>query len=301
MKPEIKIERILFATDFLENSRLSLDYAVCFAQKFGATIIMLHVVQLSQAAKEAELEISGPSATRKAAEQRLEKLAEGVRRLDIPVDVHVVDGFVCETVIASVRTYRADLLVLGTHGVHRGLDHFLIGSNTEKILMAAECPTLTVGAHVLSGFDIEEHLKEIMYFSDFTPEATAAAPVAMFLSKEFSVPVDTCLLLPAESRSNEKLREILSERYCESMKDAVGDDDVDWCTPAFQLEQGLELDQMMDRAESQDAGLIVLGVHGESQLGRHLHTSFAYQVLANATCPVVTVRKTPSADGRLHL
>jgi nucleotide-binding universal stress UspA family protein len=124
MKPEIKIERILFATDFLENSRLSLDYAVCFAQKFGATIIMLHVVQLSQAAKEAELEISGPSATRKAAEQRLEKLAEGVRRLDIPVDVHVVDGFVCETVIASVRTYRADLLVLGTHGVHRGLDHF---------------------------------------------------------------------------------------------------------------------------------------------------------------------------------
>lgn len=298
MKPEIKIKRILFATDFLENSRLSLDYAVCFAQKFGATIVMLHVVQFSQAAKEAELEISGPSVTRKAAEQRLEKLAEGVRRLDIPVEVHVVDGLVCETVIASVGTYRADLLVLGTHGVHRGLDHFLIGSNTEKILLAVGCPTLTVGAHVLSGFDLEEHLKEIMYFSDFTPEATAAAPFALYLSKAFSVPVDTCLLLPAESGSNEELRQNLTERYCESMKGAVGDDEVDWCTPAFQLDRGLELDQMLDRAQSQDAGLIVLGVHGESQLGRHLHTSFAYQVLAKAVCPVVTVRKTPSADER---
>ena len=296
MRPEIKIERILFATDFLENSRLSLDYAVCFAQHFKATIVMLHVVLLSQPAREAELEMSGPSMTRKAAQERLEILAKGVRRLGIPVETHVVDGLVCETIIASVATYDADLLVLGTHGVHRGLDHLLIGSNTEKILLAAECPTLTVGAHVLSGFDIEEHLKEIMYFSDFTPEATAAAPVALFLGKEFSVPVDPCLLLPVVARDNERLRDELAEDYCERMKTAVDDTNLDWCSPAFQLERGMELDQIIERAESQSAGLIVLGVHAESHLGRHLHTSFAYQVLAQATCPVVTVRSGPSSE-----
>ena len=290
MKNQIKIERILFATDFLENSRLSLDYAVCFAQHFKATIVMLHVILLSPAAHEAEIDISGPSVSRKAAEQRLETLAAGVRRLNIPVETHVVDGLVCDTIIASVHTYQADLLVLGTHGVHRGLEHLLIGSNTEKILLAAACPTLTVGAHVLSGFDIEEHLKEIVYFSDFTPEATAAAPFALFLGKALSVPVDPCVLLPVIAERNEKLRQEMAEEYCASMQSAVGDDDRDWCTPAFQLERGLELDQVIERAESQSAGMIVLGVHAESQLGRHLHTSFAYQVLAQATCPVVTVR-----------
>jgi nucleotide-binding universal stress UspA family protein len=176
----------------------------------------------------------------------------------------------------------------------------LIGSNTEKILLASECPTLTVGAHVLSGFDIEEHLKEIVYFSDFTPEATAAAPIALLLGREFSAAVHSCVLLPPVAESNERLRQELTESYCESMKAAVGKADTAWCAPAFQLERGMALDQIIERAESQRAGLIVLGVHGESQLGRHLHTSFAYQVLSRASCPVLTVRATPSADGRAH-
>jgi nucleotide-binding universal stress UspA family protein len=216
--------------------------------------------------------------------------------LNIPVETHVVDGLVCKTVIASVHTYRADLLVLGTHGVHRGLDHLLIGSNTEKILLAAACPTLTVGAHVLSGFDIEEHVKEVLYFSDFTPEATAAAPFALFLGKALAVPVDPCLLLPVIAETSEKVRKQMAEEYCESMRSAVGEKDRDWCTPGFQLERGLELGQIIARAESQSAGLIVLGVHAETQLGRHLHTSFAYQVLAQATCPVVSVRQSPSKN-----
>jgi nucleotide-binding universal stress UspA family protein len=296
MQSSLKIERILYATDFLENSRLALDYAVCFAQHFKAKIVMLHVVLLSQAAREVELGKSGPSMTRKSCEQRLEKLAEGVRRLGLSVDTHVVDGLICETVIRSVDTYHADLLVLGTHGVHRGLDHLLIGSNTEKILLSVGCPTLTVGAHVLSGFEIEDNLKEVMYFSDFTPEATAAAPIALFLGKEFSVPVESCLLLPEVAENNEKLRRQLAADYCESMKLAVEDTESEWCTPTFQLERGMELDQIIKRAESQHAGLIVLGVYAESQLGRHLHTSFAYQVLAEATCPVVTMRAPSMAD-----
>jgi nucleotide-binding universal stress UspA family protein len=300
MKSSIKIERILYATDLLENSRLALDYAVCFAQHFKATIVMLHVVTLSPAAREAELQLNGPSLARSASQQRLENLAEGVRRLGIPVDTHVVDGLVCATVIASVKTYRADLLVLGTHGVHRGLDHLLIGSNTEKILLSAECPTMTIGAHVLSGFDIEEHLKEIMYFSDFTPEATAAAPIALFLSKEFAAPVDPCLLLPPAAEKNESLRHQLAEDYCKSMKATIDNADAEWCTPAFQLDRGLELDQMIQRAKTQSAGLIVLGVHAESQFGRHVRTSFAYQVLSQASCPVVTVRPTPQANSGAH-
>lgn len=286
-----KMDRILFATDFLENSRLALDYAVCFAQHFNATIVMLHIVFLRQAAMEAEMHIAGPSASRKAAEQRLNTLAAGVRRLGLNVEVHVVSGFVCDVVLDSVKTYKADLLVLGTHGAHRGLDHLLIGSNTEKILLSADCPTLTVGAHVLSGFSFEEHLKEILYFSDFTPEATAAAPYALFLGNEFHIPVEIGQLLPVV---NPKLQSQLAEDYCESLKAVIGDAEAEWCLPAFQLERGMELDQIVERAETQSAGMIVLGVHAESHLGRHLRTSFAYEVLARATCPILTIRHKPT-------
>ena len=51
---ELRIKRILFATDFLESSRLALDYAVAFAHHFKSTVVLLHAVELSPAAEGAE-------------------------------------------------------------------------------------------------------------------------------------------------------------------------------------------------------------------------------------------------------
>ncbi|MGA7156356.1 MAG: universal stress protein [Acidobacteriaceae bacterium] len=288
---EIRIKRILFATDFLESSRLALDYAVAFASHFQATIVMLHVVELSQAAAEVETVWQVGSRMRAAATKRVHSLADGVKRLGLQVEVLVEEGIPADVILRTAASNQIDLLVLGVHGVHRGIEHLLIGSNTEKILLEASCPTLTIGAHVLSGVDLRLHFDEIIYFSDFTPEATAAAPYAVFFSKEFGAPIDVCQLLPVVAESSERLRRELAEEYCKSMKLALNTDDSDWCSPAFQLKRGMEVDQVIKRAQIENAGLIVLGVRTESQLGRHLHTSFAYHLLAGATCPVLSIRR----------
>ncbi len=272
---QLKVKRILFATDFLESSRLALDYAVAFAHHFQATIVMLHVVELSQPAREAEAKASRPSLTRKAAQERLEALAAGVRRTGLEVTAIVESGIPCDVILQAVESHSADLLVLGIHGVHRGVEHLLIGSNTEKILLSACCPVMTVGAHVLAGIDLVLQLKEILYFTDFTPEAAAAAPYAAFLAKAFGIPVDVCQL---------------AEDPSDTVSQFVPATNLQGSTRAFQLERGMEIDQIIDRAHSQGAGFIVLGVGPTSQLGRHLHTSFAYQLLAKATCPVVSIR-----------
>ncbi len=174
---EGKFEQILFATDFLESSRLGLDYAVALAHHFRAKMIMVHAVELSQPAKVAELLSKKSSISRKDAVARLEAFASGVRRTGLEVESYVEDGIPCEIVLGAVASHRADLLVLGVHGVHRGIAHLLVGSNTETILLSAKCPTLTVGPHVPGGIDLTLHLEEILYFSDFTPEAAVAAPI----------------------------------------------------------------------------------------------------------------------------
>lgn len=288
-----RMKRILFATDSLESSRLALDYAVAFAEHFQSTLIMLHVVELSQAAREVEAEISGPSLMRRVARERLDTLADGVRQLGLTAAVHVEDGIPSDVILRAIESHQADLLVLGTHGVHRGLEHLLVGSNTEKILLSATCPTLTVGAHVLSGVSLKLHLNEIIYFSDFTPEATAAAPYAAFLGREFHAPVETCQLLPVIAENDEKLQIELAQRYCDVMKQLPVDPTSEWLLPVSQLKRGMEVDQILERAQRQSAGLIVLGVRTTSMLGRHLHTSFAYHLLARATCPVLSVRRLP--------
>jgi nucleotide-binding universal stress UspA family protein len=100
--------------------------------------------------------------------------------------------------------------------------------------------------------------------------------------------VDVCQLLPVVAEGNERLKKQLAEDYCQNMKSILVQDST-WCQPTFQLERGMQLAQIIDRAKSQHAGLIILGAHTQSLVGRHLHTSFAYQVLGRATCPVFTI------------
>jgi nucleotide-binding universal stress UspA family protein len=295
-----KIDRILFATDFLGSSRLALDYAVAFAQHFKSTVIMVHALELPNSAQEVETKTRLPSVTRKIACERLEAIARGVRNAGIEVEAFVEDGMPSEVIPHAVEKHAADLLVLGVHGVHRGIAHLLVGSNTENILLSATCPTMTVGAHVLAGVVPSLHFSEILYFSDFTPDATAAAPYAAFLGKEFDAPIDVCQLIPEGAQNNPGLSRALADRYCEAILEVFPDAHPNWRMPSFQLDRGMEVDELIERARSQSAGLIILGIRAESHLGRHLHTSFAYQLLANATCPVVSVRRQSPGTSKIN-
>ena len=287
---KIGLKRILFATDFLSSSRLALDYAVALAAHFKATVIMLHVAELSQAAEEVEAETRLPSLSRRIAQERLEALAKGVRRLGIDVETHVDEGIAANVIMSSCARYRTDLLVLGVHGVHRGIDHLLVGSNTEKILLSSTCPVLTVGAHVLAGVDLDLHLNEIMYFSDLSPEAAAAAPYAAFFGQEFNAPIQISQLLPEYAEDDPQATQLLVKTYCDNIKSTLGETSSEWCLTAHQLQHDTAVQQMIERSQSQHTGLIVLGVHAESHFGRHLHTCYAYRLLARATCPVLSVR-----------
>jgi nucleotide-binding universal stress UspA family protein len=285
----LKLRRILFATDFLESSRLALDYAVALAHHFKAALLLLHAVELSPAAEEAEGLTKRPSVSRNLAEERLEAFASGVRRTGLRVDTLVEDGSPCQVILDTVKSQAPDLLIMGVHGVHRGVGHLVIGSNTEKILLTVTCPTLSVGAHVLAGIDLNLRLNEILYCSDFTPAAVAAARYALLLGEAFHLPVDVCHLAPPDGDDTNTPEKIAAD-YCAALRKMMPGSAEEWCTPAFHLKHSMTLKQILERVESEFAGLIVLGVHAESQLGRHVRTSLAYELLTRAVCPILSVR-----------
>ncbi len=285
----MQVKTVVLATDFMESSRLALDYAVSFAHHYQAELVLLHAFEMTEAATSAELTSHRPSMRRSSKQERLEAFAEGIRRTGVSVRWELVEGPVCDALLKATQSLNADLLVIGTHGTHHGLDHMLIGSNTEALLLNASCPTLTVGRHVLGGVRLDIEFKKILYVSDFTPEAAAAAPYALLLGREFGAEVDVCQLMPEIAEDNPELRNELAERYCEQMRTILGEPEHSWCAPAFQLDRAMALDQLVERVQSDSAGLIVMGVKRSSQLGRHLRTSFAYQLLAKAVCPILTI------------
>jgi nucleotide-binding universal stress UspA family protein len=144
----IDLHRILVPFDFSKHSENALTYAVAFAEKFGAELHLLHVVQdLSMFLP--DVVTAGPplvppvdqltGASRAALDRVIDQ--NDLKRLSVHAEVR--EGTPFHEIIRSAREKDIDLIVMGTHG-RSGLAHVLLGSVTEKVVRKAPCPVLTV-------------------------------------------------------------------------------------------------------------------------------------------------------------
>ncbi len=289
MTSHLPAKKILLATDFLESSRLALDYAVAITHHYHARLLIMHIFHRPQAAIEEEA-LGGPSISRLSCERRLEAFASGVRRAGVDADWSLVEGWMPDSLLAQVEETKPDLLVLGTHGVYRGLGHMVIGSNAEAMLLSTRFPTLTVGRHVPGGIAPGASPEYILYITDFSPESAAAAPYAVALSHDFHARLDICHFLSDGSVLSKEARHKLAEQYCNAIQQDLPGADGSWCIPGEQLEHGATKSEILRRTQTDAMGLIVLGVKHASDFTRHMQTSLAYELVATAACPVFTIR-----------
>jgi nucleotide-binding universal stress UspA family protein len=144
----IDLRRILVPTDFSKSSANALTYAVAFAEKFGAQVHLLHVVQdLALFIPEAVM-ITPPLAPPidqfvAAAREALDRAIRGLNKPGLTIHPEVAEGVPYEEILRLARERNMDLIVMGTHG-HTGLAHVLLGSIAEKVVRRAPCPVLTV-------------------------------------------------------------------------------------------------------------------------------------------------------------
>lgn len=252
-QPRISISNIVFATDLLESSRLALDYAVALAHHYGAMLTLVHAFELSAEAQEAEMAAHVRSVSRKYMLSRLDALSTSVRRLGVRSEIVLRAEEPSAAIVKSAEENSADLLVLGTHGIYRGLEHALLGSNAEKILLSTQCPTLTIGRHVLAGIDLNLNFRRIFVISDESSESTAAIRYGTSLGQDLGV---ECEFLPLSADSS---------------------------TPYSQ--------KAIQQAMLCVDGLLILGVRNQSAWSRHLHASFAFELIAKSSCPVLSIRE----------
>jgi nucleotide-binding universal stress UspA family protein len=144
----IQLQRILVPTDFSKYSDVALNYAVALAEKFGAELLLLHVVQDLALFIPDAVAVAPPIAPpieqfTAAARDALERAvkAHGLERLGVEREVR--EGTPFFEIIRFAKERNVDLIVMGTHG-HTGLAHVLLGSVTERVVRKAPCPVLTV-------------------------------------------------------------------------------------------------------------------------------------------------------------
>jgi nucleotide-binding universal stress UspA family protein len=136
-------QRILVPFDGSPTSNTGLDEAVKLAKLTGASIRIVHVLDgLPFSAGDAGLTGDILGMLLEAGSQILVEGKQRVEASGVPVDTFLSETFghrVCDVVAEQAEAWKADLIVIGTHG-QRGVKRLFIGSDAEQIVRTAPVP-----------------------------------------------------------------------------------------------------------------------------------------------------------------
>jgi nucleotide-binding universal stress UspA family protein len=77
------------------------------------------------------------------AEEEMKRTVETLSKAGIAVSWEIITGTPFYAIGTYADEHRMDLLIISTHGRH-GVERFLMGSTTERVLRTAHCPVLSV-------------------------------------------------------------------------------------------------------------------------------------------------------------
>jgi nucleotide-binding universal stress UspA family protein len=289
----VTLRNILFLTDFSEPSEVAIPFVIAIAREYEAKAYALHVltpVALAYASPESTAAtIEGLEEGAQAEMERVEAQLSGVAHETV-----IVRGqSVWPAVEQFLRDRQMDLVIVGTHG-RTGAMKLLLGSAAEEIFRRARVPVLTIGPSVRKGVHGGGKFHRVLFATDFTPEAQAAAPYAISMAQEHQARL---LLLhvmrnPSPSATDRNAQDSVAN-VMHNLYEIVPEAAELWCRPEATVRFGNPADGILETAREHQADLIVLGVRDEAgRLGAatHLERTTAHKVVAHAACPVLTVR-----------
>lgn len=285
---EISLERILFATDFTRTAEKAGLYVKAIAEHYGSKVKLVHVVDLSAAfdAPDAGICID---IFRQYGRDHLNAAKARLTSSSIESEGILSEGIdPAHEILRLAKEKSVGLIVTGTRGPG-GLGRLAFGSVAEYLIHHAECPVLTVGPAAQPPAP-DGKFQRIVYATDFSSEAARAAVYAMSLARVNGGQVFLCHVLPEADRKQHANSEELTERFAAMLQCQVPDIARDWCDPECIVEYGYAADGILLLAYRVNADLIVLGTRRLSHWFDRLKAGVAFEVVRQATCPVLTVR-----------
>jgi universal stress protein A len=143
---------ILLCTDFSENSGPPQRLAVEYAKVFGASLVVVHVVEswagfptyeFRVPVDLHELALNIQESVNADLDERAKEFATEVS----DVSTFCKIGSPAQEIVKLANEQSVDLIVMGTHG-WTGFKHLLLGSVAENVLRQASCPVLVVKSAV---------------------------------------------------------------------------------------------------------------------------------------------------------
>jgi len=276
------MKKIIVPVDFSEHSEFALEAAASLAQKYGSELIVLHMLELSNAIISSASEALNQEAVfyLKLAEQKFESFLDKPYLEGLKVTPIVKHFKVWSEVNDVAIEHQANLIIMGSQGVS-GLKEVFVGSNTEKVVRHSDVPVLVIKHNpILMDFE------NAVFACDFSEET-----VKPYLkAKETFDLLGTKLHLVYVNSPDGNFRSSseIDKRVSLFMEKAEGDlknvNQVNVVSD-YSIEKGI-----LNFANVIGADLIAVATHGRKGLSHFFEGSVSEDIANHSTLPVMTFK-----------
>jgi len=292
---KLSFKNILFLTDFSEPSEAALPFTAEIARAFGSRIHAMNlVIPAGYTYTTPDLTALAIAAQHETAIAEMKKVE--ARLAGLPHEVIVERATeIWEPVRAALDANKIDLVILGTSG-RTGAQRLLLGSVAEEIFRRSSVPVLAIGPGVRRTAAAIARLRRVLFATDFSPEAAAAAPYALsFASRE-----DARLIVlhvaprPRGDAATDSTRSTVSAAEAlHRLHELAGGTAESKTAPELIVEYGDPAERIVEVARQREVDLIILGIRPPSGVpgaATHLERPVAHKVVVQAPCPVLAIR-----------
>lgn len=276
------MKKIIVLIDFSEHSEYALETAASIAKTHNGELIVLHMLELSNAVYTASRSSMGEEAVfyLKLAEQKMSKFLDRPFLEGIEITPVIKHFKVFKEINEIVDEQQVDLIVMGSHGAS-GVKEVLVGSNAEKVVRHANIPVLIVKQN-----PILVEFNTAIFASDFSDEAVEAYIKAKAVFEKLDATMNLIYVNTPDTsfKSSIEIDRLVSSflKKADGNLESLSDVHV---VSDYSVEQGI-----LNFANNIGADLIAVATHGRKGLAHFFEGSISEDIANHSTLPVMTFR-----------
>jgi nucleotide-binding universal stress UspA family protein len=274
-------KKIIVPVDFSAASLAALKAGAWFSQQHQSELVLLYVVEHAGGIFRDE---AAEARRRNAAENQLNQLAAQLAKEGVQVSLMFEEGKPYKAILKASEDVLAEMIVMGAYG-DASREYGLAGSNTTRVIRAANCPVLSVrdplgdfdGNKLMIPVDPQFGIRELrsylqQYHEQFNPEV-----VLVSVAK----PKHTDVAKLADYLSQQ--RDTLHKQGISKVRTQV-------------LENSDVTSALLSFAATEKVDMIWMETHGREGVSNLVLGSITEEVLNQSSIPVLSLHPVRKAD-----
>jgi nucleotide-binding universal stress UspA family protein len=200
----------------------------------------------------------------------------------------MIEGEAGPAITRFIDEKEIDLTVLGT-SARRHAARLLLGSVAEEIFRKANCLVLVLGPKIQARH--KQSLRRLVFATALESHSLAAISRLSQLARKFDARISVVRAIDPDIRSRTERSRISGETKLKI--EAAVDSDLRKRIAKIHVEFGNPVRVITRFADTAKADAIVMGIRSGGEWDRattHIPWALAHRVIANAKCPVLTIR-----------